>query len=73
MCVCGAWGVGDVQVAVHVLTYSALSTQQLPIFLLPCGNAGRDIKIKNYDRYSEVVHSLRKDRTKTALVEYLFW
>lgn len=49
--------------------YSAIAN----FSVLQCGNAGRDIKIKNYDHYLEVVHSLRKDRTKTALVEYFFW
>lgn len=41
--------------------------------LLQCGRVRRDIKMENYDHYSEVVHSLRKDRKKPELVEYLFW
>lgn len=41
--------------------------------LLQCGTVGRDIKMKNYDHYSEVVRSLKKYRKKPELVEYFFW
>ena len=37
------------------------------------GNAERDIKIENFDRYSEVVQSLRKDIKKPELAEHFFW